>query len=167
MLNKIRDYVIAAIISSAIIAAAVSAWAILSSGTLITAFGGATIADLTDLTQRLTDHTQRLTDHTQRLTDHTQRLTDHTALHNETRELTLLLTPDAAATKPKRFSFKNTRNKGVWSDPRLCPVAHYVCGLDQRVEPKPSSADRDKKDEVGMTGLRFYCCPFPRFAIQD
>jgi len=36
----------------------------------------------------------------------------------------------------------------------MCPVGQYVCGLRQKVE-----AHKANNDDMGMTGVAFYCCP--------
>ena len=43
---------------------------------------------------------------------------------------------------------------GNWTGAMFCPEKQYVCGLEQRTEPKQSN-----DDDTGMTGVRFHCCP--------
>ena len=49
--------------------------------------------------------------------------------------------------------FSNTGAWGGWSSAKFCPPNHYVCGLQQKVEPSIDG------DDTAMNGLAFYCCP--------
>ena len=43
---------------------------------------------------------------------------------------------------------------GEWRGAKHCPSNYYVCSLEQRTEPKQGN-----KDDTGVTGIRFQCCP--------
>lgn len=43
---------------------------------------------------------------------------------------------------------------GLWKGPAFCPANHYVCGLEQKVEPT-----QGKGDDTATNGVRMYCCP--------
>lgn len=43
---------------------------------------------------------------------------------------------------------------GLWKGPTFCPANHYVCGLEQKVEPT-----QGKGDDTATNGIRMYCCP--------
>jgi len=43
---------------------------------------------------------------------------------------------------------------GGWRGATYCPTNHYICGLEQKIEPKQGDGD-----DTAMNGVRFYCCP--------
>ena len=43
---------------------------------------------------------------------------------------------------------------GLWKGAAFCPANHYVCGLEQKVEPT-----QGKGDDTATNGVRMYCCP--------
>ena len=43
---------------------------------------------------------------------------------------------------------------GTWRQEASCPERHYVCGLQQRIEPGQGDGD-----DSAMNGLRMFCCP--------
>jgi len=44
---------------------------------------------------------------------------------------------------------------GTWNEVKHCPTNHYVCGLQQKVEPSKSN-----NDDTAMNAVRMVCCPF-------
>jgi hypothetical protein len=43
---------------------------------------------------------------------------------------------------------------GTWHGPAFCPDNHYVCGIEQKVEPQQGNGD-----DTAMNAVRVYCCP--------
>ncbi len=43
---------------------------------------------------------------------------------------------------------------GLWKGAAFCPANHYVCGLEQKVEPT-----QGKGDDTATNSVRMYCCP--------
>ncbi len=44
---------------------------------------------------------------------------------------------------------------GNWAGPTYCPDNHYVCGINQRVEPH-----QKEEDDTAVNDLQIYCCSF-------
>jgi hypothetical protein len=43
---------------------------------------------------------------------------------------------------------------GTWRGAAFCPENHYVCGIEQKVEPQQGNGD-----DTAVNGVRVYCCP--------
>ncbi|MGA7979700.1 MAG: hypothetical protein WCA32_05670 [Chromatiaceae bacterium] len=43
---------------------------------------------------------------------------------------------------------------GTWKGAAFCPDNHYVCGIEQKVEPQQGNGD-----DTALNAVRFYCCP--------
>ena len=50
-------------------------------------------------------------------------------------------------------TFANGGGWGNWSDPQFCDPGWYICGLEQRVEPRQGDGD-----DTAMNAIAFYCC---------
>ena len=55
----------------------------------------------------------------------------------------------------KRVNIHGEGPWGVWGGPSYCPINHYVCGLEQKLEPRQGDGD-----DTSLNGVRMICCPF-------
>ena len=118
-------------------------WGWVSGGGLIYVLGGVTQVDLTatqaDLTATQADLTATKAD----LTATKDNLTRQEWQGSELIEL------------------QGGRSWGGWRGERACPLNHYVCSLEQRVENERGRSE----DNTAMNSLRMRCCPLPGVSL--
>ena len=63
----------------------------------------------------------------------------------------------------KLITLEGGRSWGEWEGESKCPLNHYVCSLEQRVE----DIQGGDEDDTAMNNLRLRCCPLPGVSLIE
>ena len=158
MIKRIRENIIAAIISAVIVAVAIGLWGLVAGGDLIRLLGGATSDELTNMSSRVTA-VEQWRDQAAMASDLAALIQRITALETRKPELgQLRLSPiPRTDVEQEEMTFGSEKGWGEWSPAVSCNSNQYVCGLRQKVEPPQGD-----NDDTGLNDIKFYCCYFPQ-----
>ena len=68
-----------------------------------------------------------------------------------------IITPSDRIISRKVLKVKGEAPWGIWHEATYCPNNYYVCGLQQKVEPKQGGGSND---DTALNGVALKCCKF-------